>query len=406
MVPIFSSFIMAGFECTYALGPHKKRFDLLAASKHDQYCREDFQLLKDIGITTVREGLSWSEIDTGKTYDFSRFEKIMRVAEQEGIEIVWDLNHFDYPAYLNPFSNKFIDSFGEYAKQAINKIQKYQKNIYIIPINEISFFAWNGADVGWCAPYTKNKGGEFKKQLVKASINAMNIIWKENLQVRFIHADPLMRRVAKDPKNKKAQEIAHNFKESMYESWDMIGGYKKPELGGHPKYLDILGINYYWINQEFIVGSNRLNQTSYQTMPWNSKYRVSFATLLNEAYERYHKPMVVTETGSYGALRTRWWRLILKEVAEAADRGLPIHGICSYPTLDRPEWVGLFEPQSGLWDFDMEDKTLKRIPHRDSLQTIGRFLKRWGKTTKVNSPDVHGSTNLKPLLPELLYYTR
>jgi beta-glucosidase/6-phospho-beta-glucosidase/beta-galactosidase len=109
-------------------------------------------------------------------------------------------------------------------------------------------------------------------------------------------------------------------------------------------------------------------------MPWDSPDRVEFYDLIKDAYDRYKKPMVVTETGCFGTLRKKWWGKILKETATCLDKGMPIYGLCSYPTLDRPYDVPLFEPQSGLWDFEQGDNTFKRIPHAESLILIKEFI--------------------------------
>ena len=43
---------------------------------------------------------------------------------------------------------------------------------FFTPINEISFFAWAAGEVGWFYPYGKNRGGEVKRQLIRAAIAA------------------------------------------------------------------------------------------------------------------------------------------------------------------------------------------------------------------------------------------
>ncbi len=381
--PQFSSFIWTGFECTYALNEIHERIDMLAATRHDEYCRIDFNLVKQLGITTVREGLSWHQIDIGNgTYDFSRFEKIMQIGKEEGIQQIWDLNHFDYPDYLDPFSEKFIHQFSEYARRAYHVISSYQKGpLYIVPINEISFFAWIGADQGVWAPYKRGRknGGLFKKQLVKASLAAMKAIWEEDSTVRFVHIDPFMRRYAKEPANKRARNHVDEFNNVVrYEAWDMISGKTYPELGGEPKYLDIIGMNYYFHNQEFVL-SKRNNGISHSAMEWESSYRVPFWHMIKEVYEKYHCPIVISETGSFGDLRYQWWERVLREVNDGLQNNLPIFGICAYPTVDRPESVSYLERYSGLWDFESNDLQCLRIPHEKTLSLLKQYQLTWSQ---------------------------
>lgn len=379
-LPVFSSFMMAGYECTYALAENKRRLDLLAATKHDEYCEEDYRLIKDVGMRTVREGLSWNQIDKGNSvYDFSRFEKIMQMGKKENIQQIWDLNHFDYPEYLDPFSEDFVTQFGKYAAEAIKVIQRYQKNpLYIVPLNEISFFAWIGADMGWWAPYKKGRqnGFRLKSQLVKANIAAMEAIWQLNPEVRFIQVDPFMRRLATEPATRTAKKHVQEFNDIVrFEAWDMLCGKAHPEIGGDPKYLDIIGVNYYVHNQEWVISEkeNGKNKIRHQMMDWDSSDRVPFWKMLEDIYQRYGRPMIVSETGSYGELRYRWWERVLKEIDEGLKEGLPICGVCSYPTVDRPESAGFLLPNSGIWDFEAEDLACRRVPHPHTIEVIRQF---------------------------------
>lgn len=377
-LPGFSSFFMAGFECSYPLTEIGKRLDMLALTRHDRYCREDYRLLQRLGITAVREGLAWHQIDRGgKSYDFSRFENMMKVAKDEYIQQIWDLNHFDYPEYLDPFSSRFITRFAEYARRAVAVIRRYQKGtLFIAPVNEISFFAWISCDRGVWAPYLKGRdnGLLFKKQLVRAAIAAMEAMRQEDSDIRFIHVDPFMRRRAHMPAQPHAEQHVQDFNEVVrYEAWDMIAGKTYPELGGHPRYLDIIGMNYYFHNQEWVY-SRASGKLGFEAMPWRSHARVSFADMLSDVWGRYRRPIVVSETGSYGDMRERWWKRLLLEVEEAREHGILVSGVCAYPALDRPWHVRYLLPQSGLWDFRRGDRKLARVPHAETLSVIRDYI--------------------------------
>ncbi len=422
--PLFNSFIQAGFECTSALAENKRRLNLLGQTRHDDLCEKDYQLIKAAGFLTVREGLSWNAVDKGDgVYDFSRYEPMMAAARQHGIQQIWDLNHFDYPFRLDPFSDEFIQAFAAHAREVIKVLRKYTpapETMYVVPINEISFFAWIGADMGWWAPYKKGRanGGKLKAQLVKAAIAAMDAIWAVDDNVRFIQVDPFMRRVAKQPEpvsadstissstednttatsshnsdassspsapqeplvhppSKKALQHIKDFNEVIrFEAWDLLSGRKNPELGGDPKYLDIIGMNYYIHNQEWVItGEN--NTVLHQLIDWESPDRVPFAEMIRDVYERYNRPIFVSETGSFGARRGEWWERTLKEIDDGLSSGLPIVGVCAYPVLDRPESAGFLLPNSGVWDFDPTDSLCQRIPHEPSLTAIGYYHDRW-----------------------------
>lgn len=394
---LFGSFFMGGFECTYAKVEHNRRIDCIAESKHDLMCREDYKLLAQEGITTVREGLSWWQIDRGNNvYDFTRFETMMRIAQEEGVQQIWDLNHYDYPEYIDPFSDDFVKAFAEYARRAIGIIRKYQTGtIYIVPINEISFWCHMGASIGVWNPYQITKGYIFKKQLVKASIAAMNAIWEEDKDVRFIQVDPIFYRKIKPPVTIVKQATEDSFKEIKFQAWDMLAGRMEPDLGGNPKYLDIIGGNYYIYNQEWITGDDPLDESCHEMIPWNSKGRISLADILQEVYDRYQRPIVLTETGSWGDTRVHWWKRSLKEMDEALERGLPIKGICAYPIVDRRDWSEGHLTNSGFWDFKPNDPSCKRVPYRPVLDVVRPHIRKWREYNQALAPELIESMTIK-----------
>ncbi len=372
---IFSSFLWAGFECTYAKAESFKRFDLLKASRHDEFCRFDYQLIRERGMQTVREGLAWYQIDKGNAeYDFSRFEPMMRIAKEEGIQQIWDLSHFDYPDHLDPFSDFFVSSYGEYAKRALETIRKYQAGtIFIVPVCEPSFHAWM-CDNGLWAPYQKGKGTELKKQWVRAAINAMDAIWSIDFDVQFIHADPYMYRQPLRVRNKREQDFCDDFNNNVkYHSWDMICGKANPELGGNPKYLNFIGINYYFYNQQ-MVGINADGTFTFKSLSIDHKKRLPLHVIIRKLVDRYKTNIVISETGSYRERRPVWWNYILTEITEVTSRRLPLYGVCAYPILDIRKGAGFIVPKSGLWDFDQDTLTYERMPHEPTFKVLEEYF--------------------------------
>lgn len=367
--PTFDSFFWAGYECAYASikkrGGRYERLDLLASTKHDEYCRMDYTLIKQMGITTVREGFSWNQIDKGhNVYEFDRFETMMKIAKEEGIQQVWNLNHFDFPEYLDPFSNQFVAQFAEYAKRCVEMVRKYQKGtIYINPLNEISFFSWIGGEIGLWAPFQKARGYEWKKQLVRAALASMDAMHSVDKDIRFIQIDPIMYRKAKNDTNREQKTYADTFNNSIrFQTFDMLAGRLEPELGGDPKYVDIIGLNYYFHNQEWIysVRKSNPNLAKSTVIPFLSLDRLSINSFIHTVFGRYHRPMVLTETGSYGDLRARWWNRLLREI-DKEKATLPLYGICVYPAVDRQDWANKKKlTNSGLWDFKANDP-IRRI---------------------------------------------
>ena len=376
---------MAGFECTYALAEEGVRWDLLRDSMHDTYVREDYALLAPLGIRTVREGFSWHQIDKGNgVYDFSRYEPMLEAGRDLNIEQIWDCCHYDYPERLDPFTDEFISAFTSYALQCYKKICEYQKGtIYLVLFNEISYWAWMGANRGIWAPYTKGiyKSIVFKSQLIKATIAAMNAIRDIDTHVRFIQADPFMYREAMEPSGRTAQKAASEFNEiARFQTWDMLCGKSFPELGGSPDFLDIIGINYYIDNQQFLITPKKGSNIVFERIPYESNSRKTLASLLKDILERYNRPLVITETGSYGENRESWWKSVLPEIEACRAQKLPLFGVCNYPTIDNPIDGHFLVPHSGLWDFEPGDLLQKRHAHKLSFDELKPYMQKWNFT--------------------------
>ena len=108
------------------------------------------------------------------------------------------------------------------------------------PVNEISYWAWVGGDEARFYPAVRGRGGELKRQLVRASIAAIEAVRDVDPRVRILHAEPAIRIIA-DPATPKAVGMAQQEHEAQFEAWDMLTGKIAPELGGRPDYLDIAG---------------------------------------------------------------------------------------------------------------------------------------------------------------------
>ena len=92
-----------------------------------------------------------------------------------------------------------------------------------------------------------------------------------------------------------------------------------------------------------------------------------YSCLLQEVFERYRRPLYLTETSHVGDGRAAWLHELSDEVHVAAEGGVPILGVCLYPIVDRCGWD---DPRhwhnSGLWDLSPDrDGRLRRIVNRE-----------------------------------------
>jgi beta-glucosidase/6-phospho-beta-glucosidase/beta-galactosidase len=347
---LFRSFFMGGFECSTFYRRNGTRLDLVASTKHDLFCREDYVRLKQQGILCAREGLRWHLIEAKPgVHGFASALPMVRSAEDLGIQILWDLCHYGWPDNLDIFSTDFVRRFERFAGAFARFLRNEMGGPYFfIPINEISFFSWAGAEAAKINPYLRQRGFELKCQLVRAAVGAMEAVWAEIPSARFLHVDPVVN-VAANPKKPHLNDAAEAYRRSQYQAWDMLAGRICPEVGGDEKYLDIIGVNYYPHNQWEYQGEMIL-----RTDP---RYR-PFNEIIREVYERYQRPMLIAETGTEQRDRAPWLRYIGEQARIAMEHGVPLHGICLYPIVNHPGWADDRHCHNGLWDY--ADKNGKR----------------------------------------------
>jgi hypothetical protein len=344
--PLFKSFWQAGFESACHINKAGMRLDLLAVTQHDQQVASDYALMRDIGVRTVRDGIRWHLIERRRAYDFSSFAPMIEAAQRQGIQVIWNVCHYGWPDDLDLFTPGFAERFASFCYAVACYVKRSSDTVpYYTPINEISFLAWAAGDVGYIYPNARNCGGRLKRLLVRAVIAGIDAIWAADPRARIVHTDPLIHVVA--PRNRPdLEQAAASQSDSQFEAWDMLAGYRCPELGGHPRYLDIMGINYYHANQ-WEHPDVRLR---WEDSPRDDRW-VPFHLLLARFYQRYRRPFFLAETSHFGVGRGPWLKEIATEVWQVRSQGVPVEGICLYPILDRPDWDDLHHwHNSGLWD--------------------------------------------------------
>jgi len=369
---LFRSFWIAGYESSTHINPEGKRLDMIAGVQHDLRAREDYRLLDDFNIRTARDATRWHLIDRGGgQYDFSSFAPMLLAALSAKVQVIWDLCHYGWPDGLDLFSPQFVDRFGRYCGAVARFVREHTDEIpFYSPMNEINFMVW-GIGEGLLYPFTKQRDGEIKQQLVRATISACEAVWSVDRRARFTYPEPIIHVLP--PRTRPDLAIAaEQYRRSQFEAWDMIAGYAQPELGGHPKYLDILGANFYHSNQWEIEGAGRLR---WEDEPRDDRWR-PLHQMLAEVWTRYGRPLYIAETSHFGSGRARWICEIGDEACKAWKSETPLAGVCLYPILDRYDWM---DPNhwhnSGLWDLVREDGGLRRSVNPEYAEAFRRTQK-------------------------------
>ncbi len=358
--PLFSGVFLGGFECSCQKLEDGRRLDLLASTRHDELVDADYARLHDVGMSACRDGVSWvsAEKRAGR-FDFARVLPMVRAAANRRIRVLWDLMHFGWPDDVDIFAPSFPARFARYAGAFARWLRDESAEIPMIaPINEMSYLAWAGGDVRCMNPFAAARGVELKVQLVRATIEAIEAIRGVLPHARFLQPEPLIQIVpsAAHPKTWRRVESDNLL---QYQAWDMLAGRVWPALGGHPRYLDILGVNFY-PNNQFMLDGTTVEQDDLRYEP--------FARMLLKLASRYGRPMIVSETGSEGTARQPWLRYVAEQCIVALEANCELHGITLYPILNHPGWADDRHCKNGLWDY--ADARGRRAVHRPLLEEL------------------------------------
>jgi beta-glucosidase/6-phospho-beta-glucosidase/beta-galactosidase len=340
MTQLFRSFLQGGFECSTHRRSDGIRLDVLASTQHDRFAREDYAHVARHGLKTVRDGLRWHLIErTPRRYDWSAFPRMLLAARAAGIEVIWDLCHYGWPDDIDIWSPQFVDRFAAFAGMAARIVRDETDDApRYCPINEISYWAWAGAEVGRMNPGAIGRAAELKRQLVRATIAAIEAIRDVDRRARFILAEPLIN-VVPGTAESCEQQAAELYRLSQFEVHDMLAGRREPELGGREDYLDVIGANFYPDNQWYLNGA---------TIPFGHHAYRPLPHMLREVYERYDRPLLISETGAEGRAKPYWLHFVCSEIRAAMDEGTVVEGICLYPILDYRGWENERQCDVGL----------------------------------------------------------
>ncbi|MDB5218944.1 MAG: hypothetical protein JWO86_6871 [Myxococcaceae bacterium] len=341
--PLFPDFVLGGFECSCHRLRDGRRLDLLASTRHAELAEGDYARLVAMGTTTCRDGAPWVTVEQGpSSYDFSRVARMLHAADRNGVQVIWDLMHFGWPDDVDPFAPSFPSRFARYAAAFARwYASETDQPAMLTLINEMSFLAWAGGDVRYMNPFEAARGVELKAQLVRATIEAIEAVRAVLKDARFFQPEPVINILAPpDRPNLLARVESDNL--LQYQALDMLTGRVWPSLGGHPRYLDIVGVNFYSDNQ-FISDGTTVERSDPLYKP--------FAAMLLEVWQRYERPMIVSETGCEGDGRVPWLRYVAAECHAALRAGCELHGLTLYPIINSPGWGDERHCHNGLWDY-------------------------------------------------------
>jgi len=383
---IFPTFFMTGFECSTFVWKDRERKDYVVSTAHDRYLEADLAAAMDLGIGVVREAIRWPEVDLGGgRYDWSSVKSVQDAATECKITPIWDLCHYGFPDGCDPFSQECLERFADYCSAAARFVTSTAEGPYFFtPINEITFFSAAASDLGWMYPFAKGHEQELKRALCRMDIAGVKAIREIEPRARMVHVDPIVHAVPPSDRPDLADQARDEEHEKAVEAWDMLCGRRAPELGGSPDILDIVGVNVYHYSQVQLDADKKR-----EILGPRDPRRKPLSDLLQFAWDRYRRPIIIGETSGYQDNRAEWLRMTVEESLKALNAGVELHGVCLYPFVDVPDWWTQKWAKIGIYDV-ADKESFERVPCDPYIAELRRWQKLLDQPENVE-PDGYGN---------------
>ena len=356
---VFDSFWMGGYEGADHINGLGQALDMNLACGHVAQLESDHARTAALGIGSVRESIGWrlAEPEAG-VFDLERARRTALSARRHGLQVIWTLMHYGTPPDVSLLDDRFIARFVAYALAVARCVGPLGASapVYNL-INEISFQAWAVSSTNLMHPYRSDPGNssdrtlvcgaDVKRRLVRATLAATAAIRGIDPTARFLQVEPIIH-IAAPADRPELGALAAEVNAYQWETFDLLAGRCDADVGGHAAALDLVGVNHYHSGQWEVGSGERLE--------WHLRdpRRLPFDALLQRAWQRYRRPLVVAETSHVGEGRAAWLDEIAAGVVRARAAGVPVLGLCLYPLVDRPDWNdGGQWHRSGLWDVDL-----------------------------------------------------
>jgi beta-glucosidase/6-phospho-beta-glucosidase/beta-galactosidase len=334
----------------------RKRVDQMEKSAHYTRWREDFELVREMGITHLRYGPPYYSAHTGPgRYDWSFTDETFAALRAMGITPIVDLCHFGVPDWVGDFQNpEWPNLFAEFAGAFA---RRYPWCRLYTPVNEIFIAATFSAQYGWWNE-RQTSDRTFVRALVnlcKANTLAMKSILGVQPEAVFIQSESSE---YFHPELPSCQPRAAFLNAKRFLSLDLTYGY--PLAVPMYEYLLDNGITreeYHWfldnhvktrcvMGNDYYITNEHLVHEDGNTSPAGEIF--GYYVITRQYFSRYRLPVMHTETNLGDAERAPGW--LQKEWANMVrlrEDGVPILGFTWYSLNDQMDWDSALRDDAG-----------------------------------------------------------
>jgi beta-glucosidase/6-phospho-beta-glucosidase/beta-galactosidase len=364
-----------GIECSYpvisAPGGGTQRQDELEKCGHYRHWREDLRLVgEDLGLRYLRYGppLHRAWLGPGR-YDWSFTDETFGEMHRLGITPIADLCHFGLPDWLgNSFQNPdFPRYFPDYARAFA---ARYPWVHAYTPVNEIYVCATFSALLGWWNERLRAAGAFVTAlaHLVRANLLAQEAGLEVRPDAVFIQSEsseyfhpvaPAAENMAEHANHRRymSLDLCYGRQEMCYCAYEYLldNGLSRSgfrwfmERGARLRPHQIMGTDYYATNEHMVDAAGRVT-------PAGEIF--GYYVIAKEYYDRYHLPLMHTETNIPEPYSVDWLRKQWATMVRLRWDGVPIQGFTWYSLTDQVDWDTALREDNGrvnalgLYDLD------------------------------------------------------
>ena len=378
-----SRFIFAtGIECSYptieSSDGRRVRIDQLEKTFHYERWRDDFALVRELGIGFLRYGPPYHRVHTAPdTFEWEFLDAALAELSRLGITPIVDLCHFGLPDWLGDFQNPdFPEQFARYARAFAERFPWVR---FYTPVNEILICAKQSALHGsWNERRRDDRSFVTAlKHLCRANLLAIREITSVRPDAVFIQSESA-EQFHEGAADAACRQRCRFENDRRFVSFDLLlshppgseltlylldNGLTRQELAWFMEHhLDeriVIGNDFYERNEQLVVPGGGM-QPAGEVFGW--------AAIARQYHARYQRVVMHTETNPIGSVHRdssegpRWlWKEFLN-VRYLRDQGVPVIGFTWYSLIDQVDWDtalvhdrGVVNPV-GLFD-------LQRRPH-------------------------------------------
>lgn len=354
-----------------------QRVDELEKAKHYQYWKEDFRLVKEIGIEFLRYGPPiFSTYTAPGQYNWSFTDEVFAEMKSLGIQPIVDLCHFGVPDWIGNFQNPdFPKYFEEYARAFARRFPYLR---FYTPVNEIFIAAMFSGQYGWWNErLTTDKGFVTAlKNLCKANTLAIHAILQVQPNAVFIQSESTEYFHAEMPTSI-CRETADFLNEKRFLSLDLTYGHAVSSImynylldnemtrkeyewfmqNAHTK-NSVMGNDYYVTNEHMVYHNG-------STGPSGDIF--GYYAITKQYFDRYRLPVMHTETNMVEPDAAAWLRRQWANAYRLKQDGVPLIGFTWYSLTDQVDWDTALRESNGnvnklgLYDLDRKIRPVGEV---------------------------------------------